>query len=110
LPLRDERGDFARRGSGNCRNGTNSKTVSKTVLTGVGAFDVEIRRDRTGQFESKLIREMASPSRRPQRADHRHGRERSTRQIQAHLEGMHQVDLSGYLISRVTNAVVDEPT
>lgn len=46
-----EPGDPAGRGSGNNRNGT----FSKTVLTEVGEVELDIPRDRNGDFEPKLV-------------------------------------------------------
>ena len=47
-----EKHDPARRGSGNSRNGM----TSKTLLTDVGAVDLQVPRDRNGSFEPKLVR------------------------------------------------------
>ena len=46
-----EEGDPAGRGSGNNRNGTSAKTV----LTEIGAVDLDIPRDRLGTFDPKLV-------------------------------------------------------
>jgi len=46
-----ERGDPAGRGSGNSRNGT----TPKTVLTEVGAVDLDVPRDRNGVFEPTIV-------------------------------------------------------
>jgi putative transposase len=46
-----EPGDPGGRGSGNNRNGTSPKTV----LTEIGAIDLDIPRDRLGTFEPKLV-------------------------------------------------------
>lgn len=43
--------DPAGRGSGNSRNGTSSKTV----LTDLGAVDLDVHRDRNSTFELKLV-------------------------------------------------------
>lgn len=47
-----ERGDPAGRGSGNSRNGT----TPKTVLTDVGAVDLDVPRDRNATFEPAIGR------------------------------------------------------
>src|SRR5215831_5225921 len=44
--------DPAGRGSGSNRNGT----TGKTVLTGIGAVDLAVPRDRNGTFEPKIVR------------------------------------------------------
>ena len=46
-----EPGDRAGRGSGNNRNGTSAKTV----LTEIGAIDLDIPRDRLGTFDPQLV-------------------------------------------------------
>ena len=46
-----ERGDPAGRGSGNSRNGTSPKRV----LTELGPVDLDVPRDRNGDFEPRLI-------------------------------------------------------
>src|SRR6516225_5545137 len=46
-----EKGDPAGRGTGNSRNGTNSKTI----LTEYGEIDIAVPRDRAGSFEPQLI-------------------------------------------------------
>src|SRR3546814_10154337 len=46
-----ESGDPAGRGSGNNRNGT----TPKTVLTEIGAIDLDIPRARNGTFEPQLV-------------------------------------------------------
>ncbi|WP_374228852.1 transposase [Streptomyces sp. ET3-23] len=46
-----EKGDPAGRGSGNSRNGT----ATKTVLTDVGALEVDVPRDRNGDFEPQIV-------------------------------------------------------
>src|SRR5712692_2460672 len=47
-----ERHDPAGRGSGNSRNGASAKTL----LTEVGAVDLEVPRDRVGTFEPQIVR------------------------------------------------------
>ncbi len=47
-----EKHDPAGRGSGNSRNGT----TGKTLLTDVGAVDLQVPRDRNGTFEPQIVR------------------------------------------------------
>jgi transposase-like protein len=44
--------DPAGRGSGNSRNGS----TGKTLLTDVGAVDLQVPRDRNGSFDPKIVR------------------------------------------------------
>jgi transposase-like protein len=46
-----EKGDPVGRGSGNSRNGTSGKKV----LTGIGAAEVEVPRDRSGDFAPRIV-------------------------------------------------------
>ena len=46
-----EKHDPACRGSGNSRNGT----TGKTVLTGIGAVELAVPRDRDGSFEPQIV-------------------------------------------------------
>jgi putative transposase len=97
--------DPAGRGSGNNRNGT----TGKTVLTDVGAVDLAVPRDRNGTFEPQIVRKGQT---RLEGFNERiialYARGMTTRDIRAHLREMYDVDVSPDLISRVTDAVVDE--
>lgn len=95
------------RGSGNSRNGA----TGKTLLTEAGAVDLEVPRDRNGTFDPKIVRKGQS------RLDGFNDRiialyacGMTTRDIQAHLREIYDVDVSPDLISRVTDSVLDELT
>ena len=100
-----EKHDPAGRGSGNSRNGT----TPKTVLTEVGAVDLAVPRDRAGSFEPRIVRKGQT---RLEGFNERiialYARGMTTRDIRAHLREMYEVDVSPDLISRVTDAVVEE--
>jgi putative transposase len=100
-----EKHDPAGRGSGNNRNGT----TGKTVLTEIGAVDLAVPRDRNGTFEPQIVRKGQT---RLEGFNERiialYARGMTTRDIQAHLREMYDVDVSPDLISRVTDAVVEE--
>jgi putative transposase len=100
-----EKHDPARRGSGNSRNGT----TGKTVLTDVGAVDLAVPRDRNGTFEPQIVRKGQT---RLEGFNDRiialYARGMTTRDIRAHLREMYDVDVSPDLISRVTDAVLEE--
>ncbi len=95
----------AGRGSGNSRNGTSPKTV----LTDVGAVTVAVPRDRKGEFEPQLVpknaRRLAGFN---ERILSLYSRGMSVRDIRSHLAGSYGVEVSPDLISKVTDAVVDE--
>ena len=100
-----DRHDPAGRGSGNSRNGS----YGKRVLTDLGPVDLEVPRDRAGSFEPKIVpkgtRRLAGFN---DKIIALYARGMTTRDIQAHLRQMYQVQVSPDLISRVTDAVVEE--
>src|SRR5678816_3495280 len=93
------------RGTGNSRNGHSSKTVQ----TETGPVDIRVPRDRRGSFEPKVV---PKHRRRLEGFDDKvlalYARGMSTRDIQAHLRELYGTDVSTDLISRVTDAVIDE--
>src|ERR1700759_483978 len=100
-----EKGDPAGRGSGNSRNGTSSKTI----LTENGEIAIAIPRDRAGSFEPQLI---AKGQTRFDGFDDKivslYARGMTVREIQGHLSELYGTEVSPDLISRVTDAVLDE--
>src|SRR5262245_2150576 len=97
--------DPAGRGSGNNRNGTSPKTV----LTGIGAVDLAVPRDRNGTFEPQIVRKGQTRLEGfSERIIALYPPVRTTRDIRAHLRAMYDVEVSPDLISRVTDAVVEE--
>ena len=100
-----EKHDPAGRGSGNSRNGT----TGKTVLTDAGAVDLEVPRDRDGSFEPQIVRKgQTRLDGFNERIIALYARGMTTRDIRAHLREIYGVEVSPDLISRVTDAVVDE--
>lgn len=100
-----EPNDAKGRGSGNNRNGH----TTKTVVTDSGPVDIRVPRDRNGSFEPKVI---PKHRRRLEGFDDKvlalYARGMSTRDIQGHLRELYGTDVSADLISRVTDAVIDE--
>jgi hypothetical protein len=97
--------DPAGRGSGNSCNGS----YPKTVLTDIGAVDVAVPRDRTGSFSPQIVRKGQT---RLEGFNDRiialYARGMTTRDIRSHLREMYDVEVSPDLISRVTDAIVEE--
>ena len=91
----------------NSRNGRSGKTV----LTDEGEIALSIPRDRAGTFEPKLVPKGVT---RLEGFDARiislYARGLSVREIQAHLRDMYGIEVSPDLISRVTDAVLEEVT
>jgi transposase-like protein len=100
-----EKGDPAGRGTGNSRNGS----YPKTVLTEDGAVDIEVPRDRNSTFEPQIVPKGET---RLDGFDDKiislYARGMTVREIQGHLRELYAVDVSPDLISRVTDAVLDE--
>ena len=100
-----EKGDPGGRGSGNSRNGTSSKTL----LTEDGEIEIGVPRDRTGSFEPQLI---AKGQTRFDGFDDKilslYTRGMTVREIQGHLAELYGAEVSPDLISRVTDAVLEE--
>ncbi len=92
-------------GTGNSRNGK----TSKRVIGADGNMEIDVPRDRNGDFEPQLIRKRQV---RLQGFDEKvlslYARGMTTREIQGHLEEIYDVEVSPALISKVTDAVLDE--
>jgi transposase-like protein len=100
-----EKGDPAGRGSGNSRNGSSSKTL----LADDGTVEIAVPRDRAGSFEPQLIGKGQT---RFDGFDDKilslYARGMTVREIQGHLAELYGTEVSPDLISRVTDAVLDE--
>jgi len=100
-----EKGDPAGRGSGNSRNGASSKTL----LTEEGEVAISVPRDRAGSFKPQLIPKGQT---RFDGFDDKilslYARGMTVREIQGHLTELYGIDVSPDLISRVTDAVLEE--
>jgi putative transposase len=92
-------------GVGNTRNGS----MPKTLITEHGEVRIDTPRDRTGTFEPQIVRKR---QRRFEGFDDKilalYGRGLSTRDIEAHLEEIYGVTVGRDLISRVTDAVMED--
>jgi putative transposase len=91
--------------SGNSRNGS----FPKTIRGKRGQLQIEVPRDRKGEFAPKLIKKGQT---RFDGFDDKilsmYSRGLSVREIQAHLQEVYAVEVSHDLISSVTDAVIDE--
>jgi putative transposase len=92
-------------GTGNARNGT----TPKTLVTEHGRVPIKAPRDRNGSFEPQIVRKG---QRRFEGFDDKilalYARGLSTRDIEAHLAELYGVKVGRDLISRVTDAVMDD--
>jgi putative transposase len=92
-------------GTGNTRNGS----TPKTLITDHGPVPIDTPRDRDGSFEPKIVRKR---QRRFEGFDEKilalYSRGLSVRDIEAHLAEIYGVKVGRDLISRVTDAVMDD--
>jgi putative transposase len=92
-------------GTGNTRNGS----MPKTLITESGAVRIDTPRDRAGTFEPRIVRKR---QRRFEGFDDKilalYSRGLSTRDIEAHLEEIYGVKVGRDLISKVTDAVMED--
>ncbi|HEY5044809.1 MAG TPA: IS256 family transposase [Solirubrobacteraceae bacterium] len=92
-------------GTGNARNGS----TPKTLVTEHGPVAIDTPRDRNGSFEPQIVRKR---QRRFEGFDEKilalYARGLSTRDIEAHLAEIYGVKVGRDLISRVTDAVMDD--
>jgi putative transposase len=92
-------------GTGNTRNGS----TPKTLITEHGPVGIDTPRDRTGSFEPQIVRKR---QRRFEGFDDKilalYSRGLSMRDIEAHLQEIYGVKVGRELISKVTDAVMDD--
>jgi putative transposase len=92
-------------GAGNTRNGS----TSKTLVTESVEVRIDTPRDRAGKFEPQIVRKR---QRRFEGFDDKilalYSRGLSTRDIEAHLEEIYGVKVGRDLISKVTDAVMED--
>ena len=100
-----EHGESPPGGAGNTRNGS----TPKTLATEHGPVPIDTPRDRDGSFEPRIVRKR---QRRFEGFDDKiialYSRGLSTRDIQAYLRDLYGVEVGHDLISRVTDAVMDD--
>ena len=98
-------GDDPASAQGNRRNGTSRKTVKGND----GALPIDVPRDREGSFEPELIKKGQT---RIDGMDDKiiglYAAGLSTRDIRTHLEEIYGLKVSADLVSRVTDAVMEE--
>lgn len=97
--------DPAGKNTGNSRNGKSRKTVRSIH----GDMELEVPRDRQGEFEPQLVKKGEKQLNGfDDRIISLYARGMTTRDIQAHFMETYGVEVSAGFISQVTNAVMDE--
>ncbi|WP_225872151.1 IS256 family transposase, partial [Scrofimicrobium canadense] len=79
--------------SENARNGTRSKTV----LTEIGAVEIDVPRDRDGSFQPKIVLSLTA-------------RGLTTGEVAAHFDDVYGASVSKDTISKITDKVIEEMT
>lgn len=93
------------RGSGNSRNGASGKTLK----TEAGDVAIEVPRDRNATFEPQLVKKHQTHfDGFDDKIISMYARGMTVREIQGHLKELYGTEVSPDLISRVTDAVLDE--
>ena len=89
----------------NNRNGYSSKTL----ITEDGPFEVEVPRDREGSFEPQIVKKHQTRLTGMDDKIHcLYAKGMTTREIVASFKEMYDADVSPTLISKVTNAVIEQ--
>src|SRR3974377_2369673 len=100
-----EKGDPGGRGSGNSRNGSSAKTI----LTEDGEVEIAVPRDRPGSFAPQLIAKGQTHfTGFDDKILSLYARGRAVRETRGHRAELYGTEVSPDLISRVTDAVLDE--
>jgi transposase-like protein len=104
----DEHLGYERHQSSNNTNSRNGYS-SKTLLTDDGRFDVDVPRDRDGSFEPQLVRKRQTRlSAMDDKIHCLYAKGMTTREIVSTFKEMYDADVSPSLVSKVTNAVIEQ--
>lgn len=88
--------------SGNSRNGD----YSKTIRSSLGEIEVDVPRDRNGEFDPKLIKKHSKDiSEFDEKIISMYAKGMTTRDIQEHVKEIYGVDISPTLVSLITDKV-----
>jgi putative transposase len=104
-----EKGQAAKLGAEEKRENHRNGTSKKTLISEDGKLEIEVPRDRAGEFEPQFIRKG---QRRFGGFDTKiiamYAQGMTVREIKAFLEEQYKVEISADLISTVTNSVMDD--
>lgn len=93
------------RGSGNSRNGSSKKRLKSDY----GDIELDIPRDRNGEFEPLLIQKYQKESGDLEtKIISMYAKGMSTRDIQSHLEDIYGLSVSPSFISRITDRIIEK--
>ena len=95
--------DYKNKQTDNSRNGYSSKTVKSNY----GKVDLDVPRDRNGQFEPAVVKKNQSDiSSIEDQVLSMYAKGMSTRDIERHIESLYGIDTSPELISRITDRII----
>ena len=90
--------------TGNSRNGKNAKTVQSSY----GPVEIEVPRDRNGEFDPKIVRKrQRNISNFDDKIISMYAKGMSTRDIQAHVQEIYGAEISPTAVSNITEKVVE---
>ncbi|KJS10191.1 MAG: transposase, partial [Peptococcaceae bacterium BRH_c8a] len=89
--------------TGNSRNGYSKKTIQ----TKLGKTDIEIPRDRNGDFEPRVIKKYETTSNDLEdQIIAMYAKGMSTRDIESHMRDIYGIDVSPTMVSKVTDKIL----
>ena len=95
--------DYKNKETDDCRNGYSSKTVTSSM----GPIDLDIPRDRAGEFEPQIVRKNQTDiSNIEDQVLSMYAKGMTTRDISAHLKSVYGVDASAEMISHMTDRIL----
>jgi transposase-like protein len=96
--------DFRNKETDNSRNGYNSKTLH----TSYGDMDLDVPRDRNGEFEPKIIKNYQNTLTQDmeEKIISMYAKGMTTGDIESHMQELYGVDISDSTISRITDKIL----
>ena len=95
--------DYKNKATDNSRNGYSSKTVKSNY----GKVDLDVPRDRNGEFEPAVVKKNQTDiSSIEDQVLSMYAKGMSTRDMEKHLESLYGMDVSPELISRITDRII----
>jgi transposase-like protein len=96
--------DFRNKETDNSRNGYNSKTLH----TSYGDMDLDVPRDRNGEFEPKIIKKYQNTLTQDmeEKIISMYAKGMTTGDIESHMQELYGVDISDSTISRITDKIL----
>ncbi len=96
--------DFRNKETDNSRNGYNSKTLH----TSYGEMELDVPRDRNGEFESKIIKKYQNTLTQDmeEKIISMYAKGMTTGDIESNMQELYEVDISDSTISRITDKIL----